>query len=195
MGIRPHLYAIIGVDNLHTDDNDGSIIDARSKVANFYRTEEFEDLYWSEIPHYTHDFLNHFQCVDSENYEGGKHRRLCYHEVFVYQPEYGLKNVIGCIPPNHFRSMHLHSHGVLYTLAAAFGMPGDKPGYEIISRVDDDEYQLMMRMHGKKLRQQYNHFAYGWFDNDFILSQRILADFGLEFNVDELELLLYWYWS
>jgi len=30
---------------------------------------------------------------------------------------------------------------------------------------------------------------------DEMRARRILADFGLEFKIDELQLILYWYWS
>ena len=191
MGIRPHLTTIIGVDNLQVSGRD--ILDERAKkFASFYGTEEFNDLLYKEIPHYTKEWLKDWQCVDWEG--GNKPRKLQYWEPFIYDPEYGLPNVIGCIPPNHWRSMRLSAKDILYVLCDAFGMPGDKPGYEVIKPVNDDRYQWMEKMHGKKLRQQYNHFAYGWLDTDFSLSQRILADLGLEFKIDELQLILYWYW-
>lgn len=189
MGIRPHLITIIGVDNLQIDSN-GKLTDAR--VSSFYGTQD--DLFWSEIPHYTIEEIKDLECMDFEDRE--KPRKLCYYDVFVYQPVFGFPNVIGVIPPNHYNRSHLSggSWTVLYILADAFGMPKDKAGYEVIPIVGEDEYQWMSMMHGKKLRQQYNHFAYGWFDSDFILSQRILADLGLEFKIDELQLILYWYW-
>jgi hypothetical protein len=193
MGIRPHLTTIIGVDNLQVDNN-GKITDVRAKkFANLYRTQQFDDLFWKEIPHYTIEEIKDLECMDFEQRE--KPRKLCYHDVFVYQPDFGFPNVIGVIPPNHYNRSHLSgSWTVLYVLADAFGMPKDKPGYEVIQPVSDDEYKWMSLRHGQKLRQQYNHFAYGWLDADFILSQRILADLGLEFKVEELNLILYWYW-
>jgi len=194
------------VANLQVDDN-GKLTDARAKqFSSFYGTQQFDDLFCSEIPHYTIEEIKDLECMDFEDRE--KPRKLCYHDVFVYQPVFGFPNVIGVIPPNHYNRSHLSggSWTVLYVLADAFGMPKDKAGYEVIPVIGDDEYQWMSmftsfsslaslnRLHGKKLRQQYNHFAYGWFDSDFILSQRILADLGLEFQVEELNLILYWYW-
>ena len=190
MGLRPHLVAIIGVDNLRVLN--GKIIDDRAKkLAEFRGTQEYDDLFWSEIPHYTTAALKDLECMD---FEGEEPRRLCYHEVFVYQPEFGLRNIVGCIPPNHRADMEIHSKSVLYVLGQAFGMPGDRAGSSVIRRVADYDYNLMVRRHGKKLRQQYHNFSYGYLDRDFILAQRVLSDFGLEFSIDELELILYWYW-
>ena len=61
MGIRPHLVAIIGVDNLRVDGK-GKIVDGRAtKFAAFWSTQECDDLFWAEIPHYTTEALKDFE--------------------------------------------------------------------------------------------------------------------------------------
>ncbi len=79
--------------------------------AEFWGTQEYDNLFWSEIPHYTTEALKDLECMD---FEGGEPRRLCYHEVFVYQPEFGLKNIVGCLPPNHRADMEIVVYEVNY---------------------------------------------------------------------------------
>lgn len=199
MGIRPHLEAIIGVNDLTVIK--GQLVDPRAYRFTEMSPDNINDFMHEEIKHYTVSEFRDFECMNFNDYK--QEQKLRYYDV-VHLPdtEWKLPNVVGVVPPNHYNGNRLRGirDGILYFFPWTFSeLPDGRAACLEVSTTQLTAYfKSVMKKRNRESSyfapQQYNNHGLGWFDRDFHLARRILYDFGFDLVLEELKIMLYWYW-